>query len=50
MVAGKLVACGTLEELAVATGVAWDRRVMDAPIERIYRTLIQGRSRLEDAA
>ena len=50
MVAGKLVACGTLEELAAATGVAWDRRVMDAPIERIYRTLVQGRSRLQDAA
>lgn len=50
MVAGKLVACGTLEELATATGVAWDRRVTDAPIERIYRTLVRGLSRLQDAA
>jgi ABC-type multidrug transport system ATPase subunit len=50
MVAGKLVACGTLEELATATGVPWDRRVTDAPIERIYRTLVRGLSRLQDAA
>jgi ABC-type multidrug transport system ATPase subunit len=50
MVAGRLVACGTLEELAAATGVAWDRRVMDAPVERIYRILVRGRSRLQDAA
>ena len=50
MVAGRVIACGTLEELAASTGVAWDRRVVDAPIERIYRILVRGRSRLEDAA
>ena len=50
MVAGELVACGTLEELAASTGVAWDRRVMDAPIERIYRLLVRGRTRIQDAA
>lgn len=50
MVAGKLVACGTLEELAATTGVAWDSRVVDPPIERIYRILVRGRSPLRDAA
>ncbi len=50
MVAGKLVACGTLEELAATTGVAWDNRVADAPIERMYRILVRGRSALQDAA
>lgn len=50
MVEGKLVACGTLEELAVSTGVAWDSRVVDAPIERIYRILVRGRAPLQDAA
>lgn len=50
MVAGKLVACGTLEELAATTGVAWDSRVVDAPIERIYRILVRGRAHLVDAA
>lgn len=50
MVAGRLVACGTLEELAVTTGVAWDSRVVDPPIERIYRILVRGRSPLLDAA
>ena len=50
MVAGRLIACGTLEELAASTGVPWDRRVTDAPIERIYRILVRGRSPLQDAA
>jgi ABC-2 type transport system ATP-binding protein len=50
MVAGKLIACGTLEELAATTGVAWDSRVVDAPIERIYRILVRGRAQLVDAA
>jgi ABC-type multidrug transport system ATPase subunit len=50
MVAGNLVACGTLDELAAATSVAWDHRMMDAPIERIYRILVRGHSRLQDAA
>lgn len=50
MVAGTLIACGTLEELAATTGVAWDSRVVDAPIERIYRILVRGRSPLQDAA
>ncbi len=50
MVAGKIVACGTLEELAASTGVVWDRRAVDAPIERIYRLLVRGRSRIQDAA
>jgi ABC-2 type transport system ATP-binding protein len=50
MVAGNLIACGTLEDLAASTGVAWDRRVTDAPIERIYRILVRGRSPFQDAA
>ena len=50
MVAGRLVACGTLEELAASTGVAWDRRATDAPIERIYRILVRGRSPVQEAA
>jgi ABC-type multidrug transport system ATPase subunit len=50
MVRGKFVACGTLEELARSTGVAWDHQVMDAPIERIYRILVRGRAPLQDAA
>lgn len=43
MVAGRLVACGTLEELAARTGVAWNPDVPEAPIDRIYRALINGR-------
>jgi ABC-type multidrug transport system ATPase subunit len=50
MIAGSLVACGTLEDLAASTGVAWDRRTIDAPIERMYRILVRGRSHLRDAA
>lgn len=50
MVEGKLVACGTLEELAVRTGVSWDARVMDAPIERIYRRLVSGEPGVREAA
>jgi ABC-type multidrug transport system ATPase subunit len=43
MVGGQLVACGTVEELAVAAGVPWDGRATQAPIERIYRILVRGR-------
>lgn len=50
MVAGELVACGTLQELAATTGVAWDSRVVDAPIERIYRVIVRGGAHLVDAA
>ena len=42
MVAGRVVACGTVEELARQAGVPWDPREPEAPIERIYRNLIQG--------
>lgn len=50
MVAGRLVACGTLAELAARAGVTWDGRVPDVPIERIYRTLVRGRSPVQEAA
>ena len=43
MVEGRVVAFGTVEELAVAAGVAWDQRIREAPIERIYRILVGGR-------
>lgn len=42
MVEGRVVACGTVEQLARQAGVAWDPRAPEAPIERIYRNLIQG--------
>lgn len=42
MVEGRVVACGTVEELAQQAGVPWDPREPEAPIERIYRNLIQG--------
>lgn len=42
MVEGRMVACGTVEELARRAGVHWDRDAPEAPIERIYRNLIQG--------
>lgn len=42
MVAGRLAACGTVEELALAAGVRWSPRAADAPIERIYRILVRG--------
>lgn len=43
MVDGSLVACGTVEDLAVAAGIPWDGRAVEAPIERIYRILVRGR-------
>jgi len=46
MVEGRIVACGSVEELARVAGVAWDRRSPEAPIERIYRILVQGRPEL----
>lgn len=42
MVEGRVVACGTVEELAHQAGVPWDPQELEAPIERIYRNLIQG--------
>jgi ABC-2 type transport system ATP-binding protein len=42
MVEGRVVACGMVEELARQAGVAWDPQEAEAPIERIYRNLIQG--------
>jgi hypothetical protein len=42
MVGGRLVACGTLEELAARTGVGWNPDGPEAPIDRIYRALITG--------
>lgn len=43
MVEGRLVACGTVEELARSAGVPWDGGPAEAPIERIYRILVRGR-------
>jgi ABC-type multidrug transport system ATPase subunit len=42
LVAGRLVACGTIAQLARVAGVPWDERGVEAPIERIYRTLVRG--------
>lgn len=42
MVEGRMLACGTVAELARRAGVPWDPREPEAPIERIYRNLIQG--------
>lgn len=42
MVGGRLVACGTIEELAYRAGVPWDARAVEPPIDRIYRALVQG--------
>jgi ABC-type multidrug transport system ATPase subunit len=42
MVEGRLVACGTVEELAQRAGVSWDVRAVEPPIDRIYRVLVQG--------
>ena len=42
MVRGRMVACGTLEELAERTGIDWNPRVPEPPIDRIYRALING--------
>ena len=41
MVEGRLVTCGTVEELALTAGVPWDRRMAEPPIERIYRVLVR---------
>jgi ABC-2 type transport system ATP-binding protein len=52
MVHGRVTAAGTLAHLAAAADVAWreEDNVPDAPIERIYRVLVQrGRERLERA-
>lgn len=43
LVEGRLVACGTVEELAHTAGVPWDGGPAEAPIERIYRILVRGR-------
>jgi ABC-type multidrug transport system ATPase subunit len=43
MVAGRLVACGTVEQLAAVAGVPWHTDAVEAPIERIYRILVRGR-------
>ena len=40
MVGGRAVAQGTLPELAAAAGVPWSSAAADAPIDRIYRTLV----------
>lgn len=55
MVAGRVAAQGTLDELAVAAGVARGEVAGEAPIDRIYRVLVtRGRAGLqllkEDAA
>jgi ABC-type multidrug transport system ATPase subunit len=42
MVQGRIVAAGTIEELAWKAGIEWDGRPAEAPIERIYRTLVRG--------
>ncbi|HEX6434029.1 MAG TPA: ABC transporter ATP-binding protein [Gemmatimonadales bacterium] len=41
MVEGRVVAQGTLSELALAAGVPCDAGVTDSPIERIYRVLVR---------
>jgi ABC-2 type transport system ATP-binding protein len=49
MVEGRVVAFGTVEELARTAGVPWDDRALDAPIERIYRILVQGHPEWREA-
>jgi ABC-2 type transport system ATP-binding protein len=44
LVAGQVVAQGSLAELAAVAGVAWNAGMSDPPIERVYRVLV-GRSR-----
>jgi len=44
MVDGRVVAQGTVAELAATAGVPWTDGALDAPIERIYRELV-GRGR-----
>jgi ABC-2 type transport system ATP-binding protein len=44
LVAGQVVAEGSLPELAAAAGVPWSAGITDPPIERVYRVLV-GRSR-----
>ena len=41
MVRGRLVAQGTLAQLASAAGVSFDPAGSDSPIERIYRVLVR---------
>ena len=42
MVDGRVVACGTVPELAHAAGVAWIERATEPLIERVYRALVRG--------
>ncbi len=44
LVAGQVVAQGSLPELAAAAGVPWSAGLTDPPIERVYRVLV-GRTR-----
>lgn len=40
LVGGKVVAQGSLPELAAAAGVPWSAGITDPPIERVYRVLV----------
>ena len=40
LVAGRVVAEGSLPELAAAAGVPWSAEITDPPIERVYRVLV----------
>lgn len=42
MVDGRVVASGTVPELAHAAGVAWTERAAEPLIERVYRALVRG--------
>lgn len=41
LVDGRIVAQGSLDNLAAAAGVVWSAELADPPIERIYRVLVQ---------
>jgi ABC-2 type transport system ATP-binding protein len=41
LVAGRVVAHGSLPELAAAAGVPWSAGLTDPPIERVYRVLVE---------
>jgi len=42
MVDGRVVACGTVPELAHAAGIPWSERPTEPLIERVYRALVRG--------
>ena len=54
MVDGRVVACGTVQELAQAAGIHWPERgaerLAESLIERVYRALVRGPAQAEAAA